>query len=66
MSEQDILVNAKFEALIQQRTIAENAYVNLAGEHAVLQAKCKELQDRLDALQVDPGHDDSGGSETQG
>lgn len=50
----EIMINAKFEALIQQRTIAENAYVNLAGEYAVLQERCKALQAQLDALQSEP------------
>lgn len=44
----ETLINAKFEALIQQRTIAQNAYVNLAGELAVLQERCKALEEKLE------------------
>ena len=46
----ETLLNAKFSALIQQRDIAQNAYVNLAGEHAVLQERIKSLESELDKL----------------
>lgn len=59
----EILINAKFEALIQQRTIAENAYVNLAGEHAVLQERCRALEARIEALQAEPCHEPGVGEE---
>lgn len=45
----EILINAKFTALIQQRDIAQAAYVNLCGEHAVLQARVQELEAELSA-----------------
>lgn len=48
----ETLINAKFEALIQQRTIAQNAYVNLAGELAVLQERCKALETELNQLKL--------------
>ena len=46
----ETLINAKFAALIQQRDIAQNAYVNLAGEHAVLQERCRSLKSELEVL----------------
>ena len=49
----ETLLNAKFAALIQQRDIAQNAYVNLAGEYAVLQERCKALEAELDQLKPD-------------
>ena len=51
----ETLLNAKFSALIQQRDIAQNAYVNLAGEHAVLQERCKALESELGALRLESG-----------
>lgn len=51
----ETLINAKFAALIQQREIAQNAYVNLAGEHAVLQERCKALESELAALRLESG-----------
>lgn len=44
-------INAKFTALIQQRDIAQAAYVNLCGEHAVLQEQVEELREQVKALQ---------------
>jgi hypothetical protein len=44
-------INAKFTALIQQRDIAQAAYVNLCGEHAVLQEQFEALHAQLKALQ---------------
>lgn len=46
----ETLINAKFAALIQQRDIAQNAYVNLAGEHAALLERCKALEDEVNQL----------------
>lgn len=51
----ETLINAKFAALIQQREIAQNAYVNLAGEHAVLQARVQALEAELAALRFESG-----------
>lgn len=40
-------IDAMLQALIQQRDIAQAAYVNLCGENAILQEKVKLLEDRL-------------------
>ena len=63
----ETLVNAKFNALIQQRDVAQNAYVNLAGEYAVLLERLKALENEISQLrpkeEVDNAacHDSSAG-----
>lgn len=52
----ETLINAKFEALIQQRTIAQNAYVNLAGEFAVAQERIKALEAELEQFKSEEEH----------
>lgn len=48
-------IQAQINALVDQRNAALNTVVNMAGEIAVLQAKVKELEGKLEATEVQNG-----------
>ncbi len=48
-------INAKFQALIQQRDIAQAGYVNLSGEYAQLLEEVTELRKKVEHLSAFEG-----------
>lgn len=48
-------INAKIQALIQQRDIAQAGYVNLCGEYAQLLEEVKELRKKVEYLSTFEG-----------